>query len=452
MPYFVAGLCTNDPRLVYESAAALTNIASGTSEHTAFVVNAGAVPPLVALLSCTHLGADVANAVREQATWALANIAGDSSAFRDGVIDAGVVDPLAWMLATPSTPVALLRNAAWLMSNLCRGEPPPDVGAVQRLLGCAPRLLSLCDGAGAGMTGVSATAADEIVADVCWGLSALAGGGADLVQSVIDSPGIVPRLVELIVAPPRNGAPPISSPPSSPVSPCGRANGAQHVPAYVLPALRAVGALLAGDEQQAQFVLNHHALACLYRLLTSASQKPSRALRKEACWALSNVTAGSREQVASVARAGVFPMILSLLTRNEPFAVRREAAWVISNALRGGGRDVVVLLVEEHDALAPLSEMLVDAAECNDAVALGAVIGGIDAALHVGVDGGGINSYVTILQDCDGADTLEELQHHAQPDISSAASRLVDLYLGSSMDQEEEHDDSMLHFRAPSCA
>ena len=94
----------------------------------------------------------------------------------------------------------------------------------------------------------------------------------------------------------------------------------------ITPALRIIGNLVSGNEFATQTVIDANVLPALFTLL----DHPKKGIRKEACWALSNITAGTPSQIETVLSHTDIMRKIVELAEHANWDVRKEAVSTIN--------------------------------------------------------------------------------------------------------------------------
>eukprot|EP01129_Flabellula_baltica_P012144 TRINITY_DN5437_c0_g1_i1.p1 TRINITY_DN5437_c0_g1~~TRINITY_DN5437_c0_g1_i1.p1 ORF type:complete len:505 (-),score=116.39 TRINITY_DN5437_c0_g1_i1:11-1525(-) len=365
---------SQNDKVVFESAWALTNIASGSSDQTQVLIYCDVPKKFKQLLY--HQNEDI----REQAIWGLGNIAGESIDFRDYVLSIDVLLPVVENLKHTKKN-SMICNGAWALSNFCRGKPVPDWNKVKFALEILPEIIRTTD--------------PKVLSDACWTLSYLSDTESkDQLQEMIQY-DFIDRLIELLLMPAHR---------------------------VHTPALRTIGNILTGDNEHTEILVSKGVLPKLKQLLSSTK----KTVVKEAVWTISNITAGTEKHIEAVLRTEIMPIMIHLIVNYE-FDIKREALWAISNATSGNPSQVNYIVT--IGGIEALCSMLGHGDPTANLVALE----GIGNIMRNGeqMKANGINPYAYRLEKCGGIEKLESLQEHLNPAIYKKSCEIMESYLGA---------------------
>lgn len=312
------------PKLQSEAAWCCSAIAGGSSQDTKAVVDANIVPLLARLLRESK-----DENVLQNTLDAVSNIACDCVSYRDMCLNENVLHQVITIIESkPGT--LILRSAASAISSLCGGNHQP-LQVSKAALPIISRLLNHED--------------DDAVESACWAASYLSQGDNTRIQAILNH-NMVNQLVILLKHPKSR----IQS-----------------------PALKTVGNIVTGDDQQTQAVVDAGALPILKHLLKH------KQFRQEAAWTISNITAGNAVQVKAVIDSNIVPPLIGILRSNCEWDVKKEAGWAIANATEHASDEHIRYLVKMK-CVKPLCELI----SCMDEQLIAAVLGGLKNILVSG--------------------------------------------------------------------
>ena len=363
--------------LQFEAAWALTNIAS--TDKTQVIVDSGAVPVLVKCMMSGYAE------LREQAAWCLGNVAGHDPALRDICLNHGALQPLLQNIREPHS-LSLLQNCVWVLSNFVRGKPRVDINAISSAIPVLAELIKNDD--------------ESVKVDATWALSYISDGDERRIEEVIRHCNLE-LLTQMLLSEKTN---------------------------VIIPALRTMGNFVTGTDSQTQRVIDSGVLAALVRLINHDKKN----IRKETCWLISNIAAGTPNQKSELFQFNeILPAVLGQLSVSATWDVRKEAAYVISNLTEGTRAQVATLV--ELGALEQLCDLL-DVGEVKMLVlamdALEAIIKADGSPEKV--------QFIRLIDNCGGVEKLENLQEHECDEVYAKSVNLIELYFGGE-DCEDEN-------------
>ena len=291
----------------------LTNLAAGNEQNVRNLEKNHAIELFVAYLE------DPDPELANNCVWGLSNVAITGAEFRDLVLGLGGVDGLLKIykkFKNQKNKGYLMRNVIWAIRSICTTKPKPNESVLLKVVPILSEILQK-------IIKTKKIDFSEIqtgmILNVTRSLEVLR---TDSELKAACKRKLVKTLVSFILA---------KNPKKAPNS-------------VILSCLEVLGFFTSKSDDPCQDVVDNSGIEAFFEMLDHEYWK----IRKKACWALSNISAGTFGQIQAILdRSGLYQKLMKMATEDE-LLVRREASWVICNFTINPSASQLSFLLQER--------------------------------------------------------------------------------------------------------
>lgn len=280
----------------------LTNIAGGEDTYTMILVDLNIVS------KCIHVFSNLSMKCKAHTAWLLGNVAGTSTTLRDQVIAAGALEKIVHCCQA-TCELEDVRTFTWCMTILLRGKPEVPLSCVQLAIPVIVKHLETKD--------------NEVMINICLAMSYMTDdrtGTNQKLQAIMDiKPSLLPKIINQLFDTTTDSS-------------------------IQESLLRVVGNFISGNDTQTQAMLD---LDLLNRLPPFLEHKDDF-IRKESCWMISNLTAGTHSQIQAVLDTPCIDTIISMIQTEKLIPIQIECIWVLKNIFGGSADQIKYILNKKY--------------------------------------------------------------------------------------------------------
>ena len=375
---------TSELHLRLEATWCLANLVSGTTQQTLALINKNIIQIFEEILN------DQSPQIVEQAIWGLGNIIGDSVELRQLVVKSGVLNKLIIILAQNKS-MNIQKHIIWCLSNALRIKPKKEAYVTMK-----NSVIAL-------ISAFNSYADQEIKTDCLFGVSEYC------------KPNLLTYFTDdLFLESLRKFY--------------------QHLytmkPTYaeIKPEISAIhkiiGNITNGDDFDTGKVIDQGFLKDLCVLLKTEDDM----CKREICWILSNIAAGTSGQIDSLLNEpNLFDNLVNLLY-NSKKEIQREALWAICNMTKNCNNLQLNYLIQ-HNIFMVFKEFLNKDKDTKIIILiLEAIPNMIDRSMEENPTEGGQSHLIDVMYDCGIADIISDLQRHESDHVYDKALGILEKY------------------------